>query len=139
MKYWQTPEFKALQKAWYGRLEAEGFEDIEAISSKGNVCLREHAKGTYVKTANDLRYDYFENITELITVWDFDRDVDRVIMLKHAQGLSERVIAKEIRSEGYPPCRNRKPCRNTVSSIIQRYREAWGLPRVVMRLRQRTG
>ncbi len=46
MSYWQRPHFRAMQRAWYAKLEAAGFEDVEELIA-GEMVLRQTAAHPY--------------------------------------------------------------------------------------------
>ena len=105
-------EFLALQKHWYEKAKESGFKDIE-LSQESRVNLNEA-----VRIANE---EYFTLITHKAHDPDthFKNDVDRFIMLHHAEGEKIRDIMKGLE------CLGLSKDRKNVRLIIRRYAEKW--------------
>jgi hypothetical protein len=133
MKFWETDDFKALQKAWYERLEVEGFQDSEALIGD-DMLLRDYETHPPPNEADTNRVDYFTAVREMIERTTFDREADRIILTMHAEGATARAIIEKLRlmpprspprfRSPYSHCRH---CRNTIRSTIRRYEMRWGL------------
>lgn len=137
MTYWLTDSFKALQTAWYQRLEKEGFVDAEEIID-GDPELKQNAEHAYLCKDADMtlqqylnREEYFHRLSHHVSVEDFDTEIDRLILSLYAEGTSKRRIAGILRklAPRRPPAfvsdlyRSRK----TVWYRICVYEMRWGL------------
>lgn len=141
MSYWQSTDFKALQKAWYERLENEGFADAETLVD-GDMVLKDAAPQHHERVERNFheRDSYFNVIQQLIVDTAFDRESDRIILTMHADGANYSEILDALRLQGprYPP-RFRSPlmrcrrCRNTIWWTIRRYEMRWGLRKYTRR------
>jgi hypothetical protein len=127
MKYWQTPEFKALQKAWYERLEADGFVDHEELN-KGDLHLKpqQHDDTNYRRydhTHNAAKVSYFLTLTQHVYQHQdsFKREVDRQILTLYVEGKNIKEIVAHLKDQGMS--RNR----DSVRCIIMRHEHLWGL------------
>lgn len=123
MTFWKRPEFKALQEAWYQRLDATGFQDAEELI--GFECvLRQTAHHAYRGTDDlmrDTKADYYHLVSQKVQETDFGSAVDRLILTRHAEGKKHVHICAELALLGLR--RNRK----TVRFRIRIYEMQWGL------------
>ena len=105
-------EFLALQKHWYEKAKESGFKDIE-ISHQSRINLNET-----VKIANE---EYYALITHRAhdPATHFKNDVDKFIMLHHAEGARIKDIMEGLECMGLS--RDRK----NVRLIIRRYAMKW--------------
>jgi len=123
MTKWNTPEFKALQKEWYQRLEDEGFQDAEALVD-GEMVLQQRAGNAYrgsVQVERESKEAYFRLLGQLVHKAKYDRKIDKKILMAYAAGDRITVIVRELRRCGTP--RNR----TAVRFIIRKYKMRWGL------------
>lgn len=116
MKYWQTEHFKALQKAWYERLQGEGFKDEEVIIG---VCLK-LKQYRYPQINEDIE-GYYIVINDRVESASFDSEIEKVVMTLHARGARHREIGRELKKM------NHGHSRYTVWSIIRKYEARWGI------------
>ncbi len=95
----ETPEFLALQKAWYSKLERKGFRDIEFLDTTGSTDSRFLRGGDAYHAP--LRYDASrEEYYRLANQWVWEagrtlKGLDRKIWRAHAEGLSYREIREK--------------------------------------------
>lgn len=126
MTFWKRPDFKALQKAWYERLSAEGFEDIERVVGD-DLVLRQTASYAYEAyggadpITRDSKEAYFNFVAQKVQETVFTRDVDRIILTHHAEGKKIRHICEHLESIG------KRRCRGTIRFRIRVYEVKWGL------------
>ncbi len=121
MTYWQTPAFKALQQAWYERLEAEGFEDAERDRDLINTTVRDYRFCDF-KTA------YYQIMTQKLGEAIFRNDIERMVLTSYCEGKKVQTICEELRTLCKPPCfRHPRKSRHTIRFIVRRYEAAWGL------------
>lgn len=121
-KFWQTKEFREIEKKWYEKLEEKGFTDIEeAINGKrtlrqraSNCYRQEHEVRRIAKTA------YYDLLCEAIHLEENFRDeVEKLIMQRRASGVTVNAISEELKSM-------RKRCHVvTVWRVIQKYEKKW--------------
>lgn len=130
MTYWLSAKFKALQNAWYAKLEATGFEDAEVMVN-GQMMLRqcaEHPLKEWSSLEVDTRATYYQALGILTETHDFQSIVDRTILTMFAEGAKIRTICEVLEHRGIPSLRQRRRrCRNTVTFTIRKYEQLWGL------------
>ncbi len=93
-KVYETNSFKAVQKEWYVKLEASGFEDIE----KGE--LDTVIRPQIIKTQTNQSVgglNYYEFCQTILRAFRFKKQIHRVIFSLHSEGLSERDICLEVK------------------------------------------
>lgn len=90
-------DFKALQKEWYARLRADGFEDIE--NQEG--MLKEWDFNFFRNKFDQIKYEttllYYSRARGLLNTFQFKNELERAIWELHCEGLSERKIASKLR------------------------------------------
>lgn len=145
MGFWRTPEFKALAAGWYDRLKRSGFADAE-VEKGGRVHLkkwtsnaygfvgyddgefdeRRHLKKWKTKAATAHAYvakeRYFQALAECVSSCSFDRDVDRYVLGRKADGATNIQIARELKDGGMRPRH-----RLSVMVIVRKYEHRWGI------------
>jgi hypothetical protein len=133
MRYFETPSFRALQQAWYQRLEEEGFRDAEEIVA-GEMVLRQNAEHPLAgKDALEItqRSDYYRALSAQVELEEFDSEIDRIVMTMIADGQRIQRVVETLTfmSERRPPCFLSKTqrARNTVRFIIRKYEQRWGI------------
>jgi hypothetical protein len=91
-----TPEFVKLQAEWYGKLKAEGFEDIEWMDKKTGLGQNsDYLKGSLAKgkTWAPERAQFFRLLQNYVTHYHFnERKLDRFIMSRLNDGWTYRAI-----------------------------------------------
>lgn len=123
MTFWKSPKFKALQEAWYQRLAASGFQDVEEMIGFDMV-LRQTAHHAYRGTDDlmrDSKADYYHLVSQKVQETEFESDVDKLILTRHAEGKKHVHICRELELLGL--ARNRK----TIRYRIRIYEMQWGL------------
>lgn len=120
MRFWERPDFIALQRQWYAHAQASGFDDAEELIGteprlKQTSCLTRNAEMV------DQREEYYALLSQKVRGADFSRDVDRIIMEMRADGAKITHICDELRRQGV--CRDRR----TVRLRIRVYEVQWGL------------
>ena len=132
---WSSPEFRALQRAWYERLAAEGFDDIEEIVN-GKLVLKQSAAHPY-RGADELsresKAQYYCFMADKVQREQFDSIVDWVIIFAHAHGKKIKHICKKLEILGIARARD------TVRYRIRIYEMKWGLRSYTPRQLHRTG
>ncbi len=123
MTYWQTQHFKALQKAWYQRLEAAGFEDVEELVN-GEMLLKQsaqHVVRNLDEIGLDAKVSYFRALAQNVHEAEFRNEVDKTILTRFADGENITKICEVLSMEG------RSRCRHTVRYTIRKYEMNWGI------------
>ncbi len=123
MTFWKTPEFQELQQAWYQRLADSGFQDAE-ILVRGELLLRQSAEHPY-RDADELiresKDDYYYLVSQKVQETQFPNDVDRIILTRHAEGLKQVQICRELEMLGM------RRYKKTIRFRIRIYEMQWGL------------
>lgn len=123
MTFWKTASFKALQIAWYQRLEEGGFRDEEKLIGE-EMQLRQsstHVFKNKLELDRAIKEYYYSLLAQRVREADFRNEIDQLILALHAEGAKIKVICEELEKRGKPRCRN------TVSSIIKIYEMKWGI------------
>ncbi len=123
MTFWKTPSFIELQRAWYQRLEKEGFQDAEQLVGD-QLVLKQIAAHPYRnedQLGRTIKEAYFRLLGQEIQKAIFKSEVDRLILTMFADGHTYRAICRALDNLGTP--RHRK----TVRFTIRKYEMAWGL------------
>ncbi len=124
MTYWSSEHFKALQKAWYQRLKDSGFQDAEEMIGEELKLKQRAACNVYQgadKLTRETKETYFRFVSQMVQETEFKREVDRLIMTRHAEGMKIKRICEELRRAGL--ARGRQ----TVRHRIRIYEMKWGL------------
>lgn len=122
MTFWKTSEFKALQQAWYQRLQAGGFQDAEELIGD-DLVLRQSASHVY-RDDDPLRHskeEYYCIVAQKVQETQFPNDIDRFILTRHAEGKKQIHICRELEQIGV---RRHKV---TIKFKIRIYEMQWGL------------
>lgn len=124
MTYWKSQQFKALQKAWYERLEAEGFKDVERIIGDDSV-LRLSAAAPYRDVPDPFNREmqelYYVVLGQKVHEAEFKNEVDRLILTWYADGRKINFICDELRKLG------ETRYRGTIRYTIRKYEMKWGM------------
>ena len=120
MSYWRSKDFKALQAAWYGVLAADGFCDAEEPVGD-DLELKQAADHAIRLAAPDAREAYFYMLQQKVGETTFKREVDRIILTRHAEGYKICHIVSELEALGM------RRCRNAITFRIRVYQKRWGL------------
>lgn len=118
-----SPEFKKLQRAWYQRLEEEGFQDAEEIIA-GELVLKQNAAHPY-RGVDALQITtkeaYYRLLGNKIHSEEFSNDIDKLILTMFAEGKKIKVICQALFERGT------ERGRATVRYTIRKYEMQWGL------------
>lgn len=126
-EFWRTPNFKVLLKTWNSKLKESGFADHE-LEIKEERVLKQRSTNCY-RQADELeresRFEYFSFLGFLANNTEFNNELEKLVMLKHSEGLTIKQIADEIKGilcgVGY------ESHRKTVRHIIRRWQTKWGV------------
>ena len=125
MTYWQTTAFKDLQEAWYERLAADGFRDVERLV--GSEMLLDSERRLPEDT-REITEHYYQIIASKIHEAEFRNDIDRLVLTSYCEGKKIQTICEELRTLCKPPCfRLPRRSRHTIRFIVRRYEALWGL------------
>jgi hypothetical protein len=123
VKFWETDDFKAQQKAWYRRLKDEGFNDAEELIGS-ELMLKQQAKwrmneGNYITRCKKL--EYFLVLGQHLLHAVYRNEIDKLIMTWHADGKTIKFMCEELKLRGSPRCRH------SIRFIIRKYEMIWGM------------
>lgn len=92
-------QFNRLEKHWYGKLQASGFNDIEDHSRRDRPLKAWHTfRFKYANiTVRANCEEYFNDAKELLHTYKFKNDTHKRIWELHAQGFSKRKIEQAIK------------------------------------------
>lgn len=121
--------FIALQNIWYDKLQDAGFKDIEERDEENNFYLLPdaHSNPYYrynvPKELKEIKKEYYRCISEIVNSNEtfFSREIDKIIMIRHAEGAKIKTIIEELHTHGMH--RDRRAIR----FIIRRYEMKWHL------------
>ncbi len=123
MRFWKTAAFKDLQAEWYSRLKATGFEDAEEMVGD-DMRLKQTAEHVY-RGLDELRITnkeaYYAFVSQKVQETVFQSDVDRLILVRHAEGRRIKHICEELVDMG------KGRCRETIRFKIRIYQMKWGI------------
>lgn len=125
MTYWKSPAFKELQRTWYTKLEASGFEDAEQLIG-ADMMLKQiaaHAYRDMDELAIVTKEAYYRALSEMVQLSRFADEIDYVIMVMTSHGASIKCIIDALSERGT------RRCRKTIRCTIRKYEMAWGLRR----------
>lgn len=121
-KFWQTKEFRELEKEWYLKLAGEKFPDIEKeINGEGG--LKQRASNCYrgaSLTEVETRARYYELLAQGVhNELEFRDGVEKYVMEQRSMGITITQIAVQLKQLG-------ERChRETVAKIIWKYEAKW--------------
>lgn len=122
-KFYQTPEFRELQKRWEEILEELGFIDAEKTKN-GERVLKSRAATSFNRVSEakrNAKIEYYSIIARHYFATVFPRQLDKYIMSMLADGLNNKQIVQKLERDGY------KVHRKTVMFIIRRWEHEWGI------------
>lgn len=122
-KFFQTREFRDLEKEWNEILSQSGFVDIERTKN-GERVLKQNSSNAYRQADEEMRsarQEYYRNIGYHIFRTHFVRCIDCRVMFGVANGLSIKEIVEELKSDQI------EVHRQTVRFIVRRFEHQWGL------------
>lgn len=122
-QFWRTKDFKSLIRTWNKKLDESGFTDAE-VELRDDRVLKQRATNSYRQASQlerESRLEYFVLLGQLAHNTSFNNELERFVMLKHAEGASIKEIVDEINQKGIG--RDRK----TIRYIIRRWQMKWGI------------
>lgn len=132
MKFWERPEFIAMQRDWYARLKDLGFEDVEEAGYDERIRhdMPLLAQGPIAAD----RRRYCELLAERLETATFANPTDELIMQMRAEGARIKEIVEKIVEAGSGPVYVRRAehfgetyVRRAVRYRIRVYEMKWGL------------
>lgn len=97
-------DFKKIQKEWYAKAKASGYEDIEE-DSHGEQRLKKYvANYLWLKHRPDryaLQANYYRAAGHFLYDHKFKNELEKKIWTLHAEGVSVRIIAERLSKEHY--------------------------------------
>lgn len=123
MKYYQRPEFRYLQFEWDKKLKDSGFIDHE-VTIGSDRSLKKYALkllSREVQLNKEAKEEYYHAISCNVLSHNFDRDIDKSVMVKFSEGLTHKEIVLFVTNQG------KKIHRKTVMFIIRRHEHIWGM------------
>lgn len=118
-------EFKRLQQQWYQKLVEHGFRDIEKSIGEELVLIHDAAYCYREVDAfeRQMKEEYFRCMGQIVNDEDteYRNDIDRYILIRHAEGAKVKSITKELEAKGTPRHRH------SVRFIIRSYEMSWGI------------
>jgi len=129
MKKWQSKEFLDLQNHWYELLAKDGFVDEEVIINKtGDLVLKTSNPYNAYRRADSVtkqtKQEYYERLSCEVDQNKYQSRIDRLIMMRVAEGFKIKEISEELRDLHDPKCMG---CRRTITRVIRRYEHEWGI------------
>lgn len=125
-KFWQTKDFKKLEKEWYERLRQSNFQDIEEVVN-GKSVLKQRASNCY-RAEDPVRIESKRKYYELLShhyhqEQGFRDEVEEYVMAMRAKGNSIEEISNKLVAA-------KERCyRGTIRKIIQKYETKWSIRR----------
>ncbi len=115
-KFYQTKEFKQIQKEWSAKLKKDGFKDVETAA---DIC-KDNVNKIIIELDIE-RYKYFEECAYWLRYGEFRSAEERFIFRLHAGGLTRDEIVAKFKLIGAKP-----PSTGKISNIIEKIcREAF--------------
>lgn len=87
MKFYETVEFKKINRKWKKKLKASGFKDIES-----NEFTLQHFSYEIAYKHNTFTLDYYSKCDSFLLTHTFPNQIDKLIWQMHADGKSVRQI-----------------------------------------------
>lgn len=122
-KFYQSAEFKDIEKTWERLLFKSGFVDAERTKN-GQRVLKNQSADAYRQASaetREARVQYYRNLCYHTYRTVFLKLIDRFVMTRRSDGVSIKQIVIEIEAHGG------KIHRQTVRYIIRRYEHQWGI------------
>lgn len=122
-KFYQTKEFRELEKRWDKILTETGFMDAERTKN-GQRILAQNSSNAYRQACHQTREDraeYFRALCYHFHRTNFDRLLDQRVMMFFSDGLSIKQIVKTLTELGQPIHRQ------TIRFIIRRFEHDCGI------------
>lgn len=100
LKFYETTEFKDLNKKWHDKLEDRGFYDFEEFDSPMQLMKTHENERFRIKFTGDefiARQRYYELAGQLLHDYHFRTQRDEKIWRLHCEGNSEKLIAETVK------------------------------------------
>lgn len=108
-------EFEALRAKWYAKLKKDEFDDIEQLDGQLKVHSQRIIRAQENKVAHEAKVDYYRLAGQFLHEYQFKRGLDKFIWSRHADGVSLRDIAEEIKTK-----KRKTIDKNKVHEIVKR-------------------
>ena len=101
-KFYQTEEFRTLDKKWKEKLKTKGFKDIEKNENTLNLYESAYFSDSRRITAEvvQAKQAYYQIAGHFLNDYDFKSAFDRKVWAMHAEGKGIRDIAAAIKRPG---------------------------------------
>lgn len=122
-QFWRKKSFKILSRQWNKRLIESGFSDAE-IEIKSDRILKQRATNSYrqaTQLERESRLEYYCFLGYLANNTEFPNELEKFVMLRHAEGATIREIVDELN------CRGIIRHRQTIRYVIRRWQTKWGI------------
>lgn len=122
-QFWRKKSFKILQREWNKKLVETGFVDAE-IEIKSDRILKQRATNSYrqaTQLERESRLEYYCFLGYLAHNTVFPSELEKFVMIRHAEGASIREITDELTLRGI--VRHRQ----TIRHVIRRWQTKWGI------------
>lgn len=98
MSLLKTKKHKELERIWYEKLKADGFEDCENTELPDRPLKQWDSSRCIAKdpVRREAATEYYRTAAELLHIYQFEKAIYKRIWELHARGLSRREIEKEL-------------------------------------------
>ena len=126
-KFYNSSEFKKLQKQWYAKLKDSGFVDAETVGlpAAPDGMLTQRSSNAYKQadlSVIAIKAEYFSMVAECVEKEQWDDATYEFILRNHADGKSHLAIVRLFAKEKGDTIH-----RQTVRYVIRRYLNKWGI------------
>lgn len=97
MSQLKTKEFKKLQRKWYAKAKASGFQDIERNEDELHSLTSYAGNNRYNPPRREAWTEYYRLAGQFLNEWKFESASERLIWELHAEGYTIREIAALIK------------------------------------------
>lgn len=121
MKPTDHPDFKRLLKIWDEKLRASGFIDIEQTKNGTRVLKKSGTHSRFERShviVREAQANYYVLLHDKIQITQFKDEIDREILLLHADGMKQCEMKKKL---------SVKLSRSTIYKKLYKYLREWGL------------
>lgn len=119
MTRYKSKEFRELKKEWYQKAKDSGFTDAEK-SDRWFSDGRNHRWFALEYTTEEFlnKEAYFRRASHMLYEFTFESEVQKEIWALHADGLTMREIAEQMRAKG-----KKKWTKDSVCAVIKKIRK----------------
>lgn len=121
MKPSDHPDFKKLLKLWDEKLKDSGFQDIEQTKNGQRILKKSGTETRFQRsheTVREARVNYYVLLSDKISQTNFKHEIDREILILHAEGVKQVEIKTKLSSQ---------LSRSTIYKKLYKYLREWGL------------